>query len=409
MADANTITRIGGLLKIVYGDLETQFNRKAETYEMFEKSTERLGGDHFEMAARVAGNTAGIGARLSDDAIPVPTRQNIQKFTVYDRMLTGVITIFERDVLNTEGKDRAYVNHLDDEIENMIIDLTWHQNIMVFGDGTGTLATVNANTSASVSFVGAVSSSFGGFGTKYLRVGDKIDIWDPTFVTNRNSNTAVTITAINPSTGSVTTDTSLTLTAADVVVRFLSANKEYQGLHLASDNSTSVTFQGLSRATYPTVQGTLIAANGNSLNEQQLQQLESSISARSGREMDQLVASEAQLNAYVGLGQGLKRYQNTMKLDRGFNELEYNGVPLRKDTFCLPSVVYGFDKSVIKNGEVAPLKWSEEDGHILKWNAGFLKYTAIARQVGNWLYTVPSAVGRIDALAAASSYYQSGF
>lgn len=410
MADANTITRIGGLLKIVYGDLETQFNRKAETYEMFEKSTERLGGDHFEMAARVAGNTAGIGARLSDDPIPVPTRQNIQKFTVYDRMLEGVITIYERDVLNTEGKDRAYVNHLDDEIENMIIDLTWHQNVMVFGDGTGTLATVNANTSSTNAFVGAVGTAFGQFGTKYLRVGDNLDIWDPTFTTNRNAGTAVPVTAINPSTQTVTFGgAAQTLTAGDVVVRFLSANKEYQGLHLASDNSTSVIFQGLSRNTYPVIQGTLVPASGNALNEQHFQQLESTISARSGREMDQLVASDNQLNAYVGLGQGLKRYVNTLKLDRGFNELEYNGIPIRRDTFCTPSVVYGFDKATIKNGEVAPLKWSEEDGHILKWNAGFLKYTAIARQVGNWLYTVPSAVGRIDALATTSYYNQSGF
>ena len=402
MADANTISRIGGLLKNVYGGLETQFNRDSKTYDVFEKSTERLGGDHFEMAARVAGNTAGIGARLSDDAIPTPTRQNIQKFLVYDRMLEGVISVYEKDVLNTEGNARAFVNHLDDEIENMIIDLAWHQNLMVFGDGSGTLASVNADTTTVTTFVAATGSTFGKFGVKYLRLGDSIDIWDPTFTTQRNGSTC-TITAINRSTETVTTNLTMSLTAGDVIVRNGSANKEYQGLYLASDNSTSVTFQGLSRATYDVVQGTVIPANGNALSESHLQQLITQVSARSGKEVNFIVASDSQLNAYVGLGQGLKRYQNTNKLDRGFTELEYNGVPLRRDVFCPPQYVFGMAKECVKNGVVSPLKWSEEDGHILKWNPGFLKYTAIARQAGNWLYTLPAAVGRIDQLAVPNA------
>jgi hypothetical protein len=404
MADVNTIARIGGVLKNVYGKLEDQFNSKAATYEMFEKETERLGGDHFEMAARVAGNTAGIGARLSDDPTPTASRQNIQKFTVFDRMIEGTIAVYEKDMLNTEGNGRAFVNILDDEIERMTIDLKWHQNNMVFGDGTGTLASVNANTSAVTTFVAKTGSTFGAFGVKYLRVGDAIDIWDPTFATQRNSTSSIlTITAINPTTQTVTVSAAQTLTAGDVTVRNLSANKEYQGLFLASDNSSSVTFQGLSRSTYPIVQGTLIAANGSSFAEQQLQQLLSQISARSGKEADTIVASDSQLNAYVGLGQGLKRYTNTNKLDRGFTELEYNGVPLRRDVFCTPSAVYAFAKDTIKNGVVSPLKWSDEDGHILKKVPGFLKYEAVARQVGNWLYTNPAAVGRIDQLAVPNA------
>lgn len=404
MADANTLTRIGGLLKNVYGGLETQFNRKAQTYEIFEKTTEKLGGDHFEMAARVGGNTAGIGARLSDDPTPTPSRQNIQKFQVFDRMVEGVINVYEKDVENTEGNARAFVNHLDDEIENMVVDLTWHQNIMLFGDGSGTLASVNANTSSTTTFVAATGSTFGKFGVKYLRVGDAIDIWSSDGNTQRNSTSAIlSITGINPVTQTVTVSAAQSLTAGDIIVRNGSLNKEFQGLYLASDNSTSVTFQGLSRNTYPQIQGTVIPANGNGLTESHLQQLDTQIPARSGLELDFIVSGEAQLNAYVGLGQGLKRYQNTNKLDRGFTELEYNGTPLRKDTFCHPQFVYGMNKGTVKKGVVSPLKWSEMDGHILKKVPGFLKYEAVAREIGNWLFEVPSAVGRIDQLAVPNT------
>jgi hypothetical protein len=404
MGDANTLTRIGGLLKVKYGALETLFNRDAKTYDIFEKTTESLGGDHFEMAARVAGNTAGIGARLSDDPTPTPSRQNIQKFTVFDRMVEGAIAVYEKDVKNAEGDARAFVNHLDDEIENMVIDLSWHQNVMLFGDGSGTLASVNANTSSSTSFVAATGSTFGKFGVKYLRIGDAIDIWSSDFNTQRNSTSVIlTITAINPVTGSVTVSAAQSLTAGDVIVRNGSLNKEYQGLYLASDNSSSVTFQGLSRATYPITQGTVIPANGNGLSENHLQQLVTQVPARSGKEVDFIVSSDAQLNAYVGLGQGLKRYQNTNKLDRGFTELEYNGTPLRKDVFCHPQFVYGMNKGTVKKGVVAPLEWSELDGHILKKVPGFLKYEAVAREMGNWVFENPAAVGRIDQLNVPNS------
>jgi hypothetical protein len=404
MADANTLTRIGGLLKNVYGGLETQFNTAAKTYEVFEKSTEKLGGDHFEMAARVGGNTAGIGARLSDDPTPTPSRQNIQKFQVFDRMVEGVINVYEKDVENTEGNARAFVNHLDDEIERMTVDIKWHQNNMLFGDGSGTLASVNANTSSSTSLVAKTGSTFGAFGVKYLRVGDAIDIWSSDGNTQRNSTSVVlTITAINPTTQTVTVSAAQTLTAGDIIVRNGSLNKEFQGFYLASDNSSSVTFQGLSRSTYPQIQGTVIPANGNGLSENHLQQLVTQVPARSSHEVDFIVAGDAQLNAYVGLGQGLKRYQNTNKLDRGFTELEYNGTPLRKDVFCHPQFVYGMDKATVKKGVVSPLKWSEMDGHILKKVPGFLKYEAVAREIGNWLFEVPSAVGRIDQLAVPNA------
>ncbi|MGH7485098.1 MAG: hypothetical protein ACREMY_05750, partial [bacterium] len=201
MADANTLTRIGGILKNVYGGLETQFNSKPATYEVFEKSTEKLGGDHFEMTAHVGGNTAGIGARLSDDPTPVASRQNNQKFQVFDRMVEGTIAVYEKDVENTEGNARAFINHLDQEIERMTVDLKWHQNLMLFGDGSGTLASVNADTSSSTSFVAATGSTFGKFGVKYLRVGDSIDIWSSDGNTQRNSTSvALTISAINPTT-----------------------------------------------------------------------------------------------------------------------------------------------------------------------------------------------------------------
>ena len=82
MADANTITRIGGLLKNVYSDsIVEQQNLAAVARKRFSKAKgERMGGDHLEISIRVGGNRAGVGARLSDDPLPTPVRQQEKKF-----------------------------------------------------------------------------------------------------------------------------------------------------------------------------------------------------------------------------------------------------------------------------------------------------------------------------------------
>lgn len=406
VADANTITRIGGILKNVYQPgIEEQQNLAAVIRKRFTKAKgSRMGGDHLEVAVRVGGNRAGVGARLSDDPLPVPLRQQEKKFLIYDRWMLGTIKVYEKDVENTRSLEQAFINHLDDEITQMPKDILKHMNIMTYGDGSGTLTTVNANTVASVTFVGQAGTAFGQFGTRYLQQNDQIDVWDPTFTIQRTPAGGVTITVLNPATQTVTTSVPLTLFAGDIVTRALSAQKEYVGLQLGTDNSTGVVFQGLSRATFPTLQGTVVSAGGAAISEAFLQQLQSLIEQQCGETPGFYVTAQPQWDGYVALGQSLKRYTNTMKLDRGFQELDYNGVPFIKDVDCSPATVFALREEAVQNGVVTPLAWSEMDGHMLKWNAGYASYTAYMREAGNYVYPRPNKLGRLQALAVPSVY-----
>ncbi len=406
MADQNTINRIGGLLKTVYSDgIVEQQNLAAVARKLFSKAKGvRMGGDHLEVSVRIGGNRAGVGARNSDDALPTPGLQQEKKFQIYDRAVFGVIKVYDKDIQNTKTNEQAFINHLDDEVTQIAKDTLKCMNIITYGDGTGTLATVNAATAAVTTFVGRTGSAFGDFGTRYLQVGDQIDIWDPTFTTQRTPVGGVSITAINTSTQTVTMSLAQTLTAGDIVVRANAVNKEYVGIWLATDNSTSVTFQALSRGTYPQLLGNVIDAGGAALAEANLQQLFSAVETESGEEIDTLLASQAQWDAYVTLGQSLKRYINTMKLDRGFQQIDYNGVPFTKDVDAPPFAVFGFAKEYVQNGVVTPLSWSEEDGALLKWNAGYAAYTAFMREYGNYVYPKPNATGRIQNLLVPAAY-----
>jgi len=202
----------------------------------------------------------------------------------------------------------------------------------------------------------------------------------------------------------VTVSANLTLTANDVVVRASSANKEYIGLQLATDNSSSVTFQALSRGSFAILRGNVVAAGGAGLAESHLQQIISLIEMSSGETPDLFLTGNAQWDAYVALGQSLKRYVNTQKLDRGFQELDYNGIPFLKDVDASPAEIFAINSEYVQNGVVTPLSWSEEDGSILKWDAGFAAYKAFMREYGNYVYPRPNAIGRIDTLAVNAVY-----
>jgi len=406
LADANTITRIGGILKNVYSDaIVEQQNLAAVIRKRFTKAKgTRMGGDHLEVSIRIGGNRAGVGARLSDDALPVPLRQQEKKFQIFDRAVFGVIKVYDKDIQNTRENAQAFINHLDDEVTQIAKDTTKVQNIDTYMDGSGTLATVNASTVATAIFVGKTGTAFGLFGTRYLQLNDQIDIWDPTFTTQRTPAGGLTITALVPSTQTVTLSANVTLTAGDIVVRANTVNKTYVGLQLATDNSTAVTFQSLSRATFPITQGNVLDVGGASLIEAHLQQIQSLLRRVSGEINDMFVVGDAQWDAYVALGQALKRYVNTMKLDRGFMTLDYNGVPFVYDPDCPPAVIFALREEFVQNGVVTPLSWSEEDGAILKWNAGFAAYTAFMREYGNYVYPRPNALARIQTLAVPAAY-----
>lgn len=406
MADANTIARIGGILKNVYSDaIVEQQNLAPVIRRRFTKAKgTRMGGDHLEVSIRIGGNRAGVGARLSDDALPVPLRQQEKKFQIFDRAVFGVIKVYDKDIQNTRENAQAFINHLDDEMTQISKDMLKCQNIDTYQDGSGILTTVNAGTVASANFVGAVGTAFGKYGTRYLQVNDQVDVWDPTFTTQRTPAGGVTITAIVPSTQTVTVSQNLTLTAGDIVIRANTANKTYVGLYLATDNSTAVTFQSLSRNTFPITQGNVLDAGSQALLEAHLQQVQSLLRRLSGEPNDLFVCGDAQWDAYVALGQALKRYVGTMKLDRGFTTLEYNGVPFVYDVDCPPMFIYALREEFVQNGVVTGLSWMEEDGSVLKWNPGFASYTGVMREYGNYVYPRPNALARIQSLAVPAAY-----
>jgi hypothetical protein len=414
MADAGTIARIGSLLKNTYGPdyVVEQQNKAAVTRKDFSNAPEsaRMGGDHYEFPIKVGGNRASVQFQASDDALATPGRQSNQKFQIFDRMLTANIRVFEKDIKNSETNTQAFVNTLDDEVNGVIEDTMKVANVDTFMDGSGIRSTISAGAN-SASQTLAVGTTFGQFGSKYLQPNDIIDIYDSTLTTSRTGGNGVKINTITRSTnGGVATlalANAVNTTTGDIVVWGAGkVDKAYMGLWGASNNGTE-TFQSVSRSSQPITKGTVVDAGGNGLLESHLQQLLSGveIATGDGNTVKEFRTGQAQFDAYVGLGYGQKRFMDN-KLDKGFQQVDYNGLPFKKDVDSPPPAIFGLNMEYVQNGIAVPLDWMDRDGQMLKWDRGYAAWVAVLTEFGNYCYPRPNALGRIQALSVANVYQQ---
>ena len=412
MADAGTLSRIGGTLKVVYGPqyVVDQQNKAAVTRKDFSNTPEtaRVGGDHYEFSVKVGGNRAAVQFQSSDGPLATPGRQNNQKMQVFDRMLTSNIRLFEKDIRNSETAPQAFVSTLDDEVNNAVEDAMKVTNVDTFLDGTGIRGTVSAGANSSNQTL-AVGTTFGQFGSRYLQKNDVIDFYDSTLTTSRTGGNGVTINGITPSSGggaaTLALSAAVNTTTGDIAVwGNAGPNKAYMGLWGATNNGTE-TFQGQPRSTFPILKGTVVDAGGKGLSETLLDQLFSGVETATGdaNTIKELRTGQAQFDNYAALGYAQKRFTDS-KLDKGFQELDYRGIPFKKDVDCPPPAIFGLNMEYVQNGIPQPLNWVDRDGDMLKWDAGFVAWKAILMEMGNYCYPRPNALGRIQALQVGNNY-----
>ena len=410
MADANTVARIGGLLKQTYGPrVVEQQNMTAFTRKRYGKADNefyRAPGSQFQFPARIGGNRGGIAPTASDDVLPTALRQQEKQFIQTDRGYSGQIRVYEKDIDNSEKNFQAFISHKEDEISGITRDMLKVINIdLCAGDGSGILSIINAGATSATQTL-AVGTAFGQYGSRYLQVNDVLDIYDPTLTTSRTSGAGVTVNSITLSSGggaaTVVLSASVTTTTGDIVVRGAGrVNKSYIGLWGATHNQAS-TFQGLSTSTYPLLAANRINAAGQPLTESLLRSAISVVSVVSGVEIDEFLAGFAQFDAYEALGFAQKRFME-MTLDKGFTKLKFADKDFYKDVDVPSSVIYGVKKDSILFGEVSPLGFGDLDGTVLKWDPGYMAYRAYIREFGNMLYTNPNQLVAIDTLSYPTS------
>jgi hypothetical protein len=413
MADQNTVSRIGGLLKTVYGPAKVWeiLNLVTTARKRYLKKSDEVPGpgNTTNLAINLTDGRGAIAPSFSDDPLPSPVQQDNEQWAVSERGYTGQVQFYDRDLEVASNNKQAFVPYLEDTITRFLKAAAKVTNIdFVAGDGSGILGLVNAAVNNSNSVPLQIGTNFGQFGSRYLLdAGDKIDFFDPTLTTSRTAGAGVVVNSVARSVGgsvpTITVSANVTLQANDIMVRWANgaANKAYVGLFEACNNDATV-FQGKSRATYPALRGQRISANGNTLNQGYLEQLQDAI-VSAGGQLDEYLVGQAQFKAYLDLCYAQKRFMTT-SLDAGFKKADsaFGGAPIIEDIDVPSQVVYGIERESIDFMVVTPLSWMDRDGEILRRVPGYAAYSAVLREYANPYYKTPNHLGMITELAYSS-------
>jgi hypothetical protein len=251
--------------------------------------------------------------------------------------------------------------------------------------GMGRLCVIQLATIAVTTFTANVDPNVGAvYGTAGLMVNDVVDIYnDGTGVASQYTN--VLITAIDPATGIVTTDTTMTLTAGWGVYRYNMYNIAINGLqNLIDDGTSALTIHGLTRSTYPQALNSVCKSvyNGGVAVELTQDMIDQRLNLvlNNGGKIEIFYGDPGVNNSFNRINATLRQWnvQNgagpfkQVLGQKGLGSYEYRGqnVEFQVDVNALPRVMYGFSKGLLRKYVARPMSFMNKDGAMLSRGFG---------------------------------------
>src|ERR1044071_3234849 len=140
-----TMTTLTAVLKEIYEpSLQMQLNEETTTLKRIERTSEgvtsNVGGKYVVFPIHTRRNT-GIGARLENEALPTPGNQTTLAAQVPLRYLYGGVEMTGQTFELAKSNPQAFISAMDLEMQGLKRDLATDNNRMVYGNGTGAIAT----------------------------------------------------------------------------------------------------------------------------------------------------------------------------------------------------------------------------------------------------------------------------
>ncbi len=374
-----TLTTANNALKEVYlGVLSNQLNTTINPLlARINQTTSDVWGKEIRKIAPY-GINGGIGAGTETGDLPSSAENNYEQFVLSLKNLYGKLEISDKAIRASENSAGAFVNLLTSEMEGLIKASAFNFGRMLYGDGSGKLATITDNDTNNV----VVDS------TKNLIEGMVVDILSST---GAKIKTTLRITAINKDTKTVTLSTNqLTKGSYKDAEYFLcvqgSYNNEITGL--GAIFNTTGNLYGLSRENHnwliPYMKD---ISNGSTQNitDITIQNAIDDIEESADSKVDFIVCSSGVKRNYQSYLASYRSNVNVLELEGGFKAISYNGIPLVSDRFAPSNTMYLLDTSEFNLHQLCDWKWLEsEDGKVIRqtpdkptYQATLVKYADI--------------------------------
>ena len=343
------------------------------------------------------GINGGIGSGAENDNLPASGQNNYVQFTLALKNLFGKIELSDKAIRASQNSAGAFVNLLNAEMDGLLKASKFNFGRMLYGDGSGLLATTINNAGSTYNQI-TVDSVKGLMEGMVIDMYTALDVKDTTFSGAR-------IVAIDRATKVVTLSvTALSQYGAGYKL-YVQGSKDNEITGLEAIFGTSATIYGLNRSDYSflqpyknTVQGTVtISAIQNAIDY---------VEENAGSKIDFIVASYDVRKQYVDFLAKNRTNVDYLVLDGGYKALSYSGIPFVADRFVKEGDMYLLNSQDFKLHQLCDWRWLEgEGGTVLHQVAGKACYSATLVKYADLLCERPMGQAKISFTGSADAVY----
>lgn len=388
-----TITSAENALKTLYlGVVSDQLNTKINPLlAKIKQSTADVWGKEVRKLVPYGAN-GGIGAGTEDGNLPSAAGNNYKQFCLTLKNLYGTIEISDKAIRASANNSGAFVNLLNAEMEGLIKTSKFNFGRMLFGDGSGKLATV-VSASANTLLLDSVTNVIEGMVVDFLTP-------DSESYTAIQGATGRRILSVDRANKTITVDgaslESLVTENAIVTVQG-SFNKEITGLGAIFGNSTAL--YGINRQNNLWLSPKTVAANGGAIDDFTIQRVVDDLEDIAGSTANFIVCNSGVRRAYQEYLTTNRTNIDTINLEGGFKAISFGGIPVVTDRFCPSGSMYVLNTDEFTLHQLCDWRWLEgDDGKVLKQVAGKPVYTATLVKYADLLCEKPAGQGVITGI-----------
>lgn len=385
-----SLTSASNALKNVYlGVVANQLNVNANPLlGKIEQSTKDVWGKKIIKLAPY-GINGGIGAGTETGALPTAGENKYVQFTSELKNLYGKIEISDKAMRASANSAGAFVNLLNAEMEGLIKASSFNFGRMLYGDGSGLLATVSAFDSASK--VITCDS------VRNLIEGMIVDFYSgTTAVTN---GTGLRINYVDRVNKTITVDMPASAPSiAKGQTIYVQNSKDLEITGLGAIFSDSATLYGLTRSDYKWLKP-YTSTTSTEISDDVIQGALDYLEEVGGSTANFISCSNTVRKAYQKYLSYYRRNIDVMELAGGYKAITYNGVPIYADRFVEDDTMYVLNTDEFTLHQLCDWKWLEgEDGRVIKQNANEATYSATLVKYADLICNKPNAQGKISGI-----------
>lgn len=386
-----TLSTAEKALKTVYlGVIGNQINMGANPLlTKIKQTTNNVYGNEIVKSTSY-GISGGVSAGGEEDALPKAVNKKYAQFRTTLKNLYGTLEITDKAIRCSQNSAGAFVNLLNEEMESLIKSSAFNLGRMLYGDGTGILATITGETE--MTDTEFTVDNIKGFAVN--QVVKLLNTTDTGYHPNYTEN--IIIKSIDRANKKIDTSYSCLANIKDLKLATLGFKKEITGL--GSIFNTSNTLYGLNRKTN-TWLNPYIKSNVGAISESAMQTAIDEINEASGEDIDFISCSSNVRRYYQDCMSTYKKNIDVMDLQGGFKALSYNGIPVVNDRFVEDGTMYLLNTKDFEMCQLGDWEWLEgEDGKIIKQKEGYPVYTATLVKYAELLCNRPNSQAKLTGI-----------